>query len=406
MAPGQQSNQLQAALSGALGPAAQAQAFQNFQESPGQQFLQEQGLRQNLAGAAATGGLGGGQIQQELNRFGQGLAQQDFQNQFNNLGQVTGTGLQAASQIGQLRGQQGQTVGNLQGQGAQLAQGLGIAQGQLGGQQAGLIGSLGQTGANLAGQLGSQRSTLGQAGANFLGNLGGQGAGIAANSGIAQAGINQSGAGQSQQFGELGANVLGNLGTNQANLISGTGQTLANNRFQTGNAIAGDIGTATSNQSILQTEAGSGQAKILSDAGINVGNLEQTLGNLNAQDQTTLMTMLVNLATGQATQLAGQTSPAGSLVPTSGIVGDIANVATAVSTLSDIRLKTDIKKIGSHPKGFGIYTWKWTEKGKELAGNQPEVGVLAQEAMLFVPDAVKQGKDGYLRVNYARLANG
>ena len=60
MNPGNQANQLQAALSGALGPQAQSEAFANFQSSPGIRFLQEQGERALMRNAAARGGLGTG----------------------------------------------------------------------------------------------------------------------------------------------------------------------------------------------------------------------------------------------------------------------------------------------------------------------------------------------------------
>jgi hypothetical protein len=72
----------------------QAQAFQNFAESPGVQFAREQGLRGIESESAVTGGLGGGQRLRELTRFSQGLALQDFSNQFNRLG-ATSQGEQA-----------------------------------------------------------------------------------------------------------------------------------------------------------------------------------------------------------------------------------------------------------------------------------------------------------------------
>ena len=53
---GQSAQQLQLAQSGALGPEAQAQAFQNFQDSPGQAFLQERGMRGINANASAMAG--------------------------------------------------------------------------------------------------------------------------------------------------------------------------------------------------------------------------------------------------------------------------------------------------------------------------------------------------------------
>ena len=94
--------QLQQAQSGALGPEAQAQAFQDFQESPGQQFLREEGLRFIESGAGARGGLGGGERLRELVKFGTGLASQDFGAQFGRLGQVAQTGLGVARDIGSI----------------------------------------------------------------------------------------------------------------------------------------------------------------------------------------------------------------------------------------------------------------------------------------------------------------
>ena len=91
---------IQSALSGASGLGAQKRAFRSFRDDPGTQFLREQGLRLIDTGAAATGGLGGGERLRELTKFSQGLALQDLSNRFNRLGAVTGTGLQAASALG------------------------------------------------------------------------------------------------------------------------------------------------------------------------------------------------------------------------------------------------------------------------------------------------------------------
>lgn len=96
---GQTAFQKQQALSGALGPKAQAQAFSDFQEDPGTEFLREQGLRLINSKAGATG-RGGGERLRELTRFSQGLALQDLSNKFNRLGAGTGTGLTAAQALG------------------------------------------------------------------------------------------------------------------------------------------------------------------------------------------------------------------------------------------------------------------------------------------------------------------
>ena len=119
---------LQQAFSGALGPESQASAFADFQDSPGTQFLREQGLR--LINTRA-GGLGGGERLRELTRFSQGLALQDFSNQFNRLGAITGTGLSAAQALGGVSGQASAAQAGLFGQ-------IGAAQalGTLGAQQA------------------------------------------------------------------------------------------------------------------------------------------------------------------------------------------------------------------------------------------------------------------------------
>ena len=132
------------ALSGARGQEAFQQAYQ---ESPYIQFLREQGMRANLAGAAATGGLGGGNVQKELARFGQGLASQGLQQQIQNLQQLSGQGLQATQGAGQYAaGGAGQLAGLEQAQGTQA---LGAMQNV--GQQ---LANLGLAGGQTAAQMG------------------------------------------------------------------------------------------------------------------------------------------------------------------------------------------------------------------------------------------------------------
>ena len=84
--------QQQAILSGARGQEAQAEAFQQFAESPATQFLRESGL------ALSSPGIEGERLA-ELQRFNQGLALQDFGNQFNRLGTIAGSGQAAASTL-------------------------------------------------------------------------------------------------------------------------------------------------------------------------------------------------------------------------------------------------------------------------------------------------------------------
>ena len=90
--------QKQQALSGAMGPEAQQEAYASYQESPGVAWAREQGMRgieQNLGAQ----GIGGGSRLKAMSRFNQGLAMQDFSNQFNRLGAITGVGLGAATSL-------------------------------------------------------------------------------------------------------------------------------------------------------------------------------------------------------------------------------------------------------------------------------------------------------------------
>jgi len=181
---GETALQQQMALSGALGQDAFDQAYQ---ESPQMAFLREQGMRANLAGAGATGGLGGGNIQKELQRFGQGLASQGLQNQISNLSGLSSMGQNAAGAMAniqtglgtqQLQGQQAlgnqlsnqlttyglpaaQQIGNL---GINLATGRTVAGQQLANQYGGAAANLADIysnqGGNLASMLGGQRNLL------------------------------------------------------------------------------------------------------------------------------------------------------------------------------------------------------------------------------------------------------
>ena len=138
----------QQAISGALGPEAQAAAFEAFQEDPGTQFLREQGLRLIESGAGAVGGLGGGDRLRELTKFSQGLALQDLSNRFGQLGTVAGTGLTAVGNVANLRAglgaQQGASI-----TGAAGAKASGITAGA-----AGLRAGLQQVASGVAGTFG------------------------------------------------------------------------------------------------------------------------------------------------------------------------------------------------------------------------------------------------------------
>ena len=62
---------------------------------------------------------------------------------------------------------------------------------------------------------------------------------------------------------------------------------------------------------------------------------------------------------------------------------------------SDRRLKSNIKRVGTHEIGVGIY--EYTMMG------MPQRGVIAQEVQAVRPDLVKRHANGYLTVNYGGL---
>jgi hypothetical protein len=70
-------------------------------------------------------------------------------------------------------------------------------------------------------------------------------------------------------------------------------------------------------------------------------------------------------------------------------------------TFSDERLKTDIKQIGTHKLGIGIYTFKY-KKGHHLPEGT-QVGVMAQEVEKVIPEAVTTAENGYKLVNYGMI---
>ena len=64
---------------------------------------------------------------------------------------------------------------------------------------------------------------------------------------------------------------------------------------------------------------------------------------------------------------------------------------------SDVRLKEDIARIGTTAHGLPFYRFRYR--------GEPGVyeGVMAQEVLRVMPEAVLRGEDGFLRVDYARL---
>jgi hypothetical protein len=100
---GDNAAKLQADLSGANGPQAAQAAQAQMQSSPAAQYQFDQMQRAIERSAAARGGLLGGNVAIELQRNAAGIASQDFQNQFANLGAVADRGASMQSQADQIK---------------------------------------------------------------------------------------------------------------------------------------------------------------------------------------------------------------------------------------------------------------------------------------------------------------
>ena len=121
-----------------------------------------------------------------------------------------------------------------------------------------------------------------------------------------------------------------------------------------------------------------------------------SLGGTSTTDQ---------LTTGFNTQAQQKQTALGSALNLVGTVGSAFAGNPAVMK-SDIRLKTEIKRVGKLPNGIPVYRWEWTKEAKEIVKDQPAFGVLAQEVLDYIPDAVRLGTDGYYEVDYGKVLNG
>lgn len=96
----------------------------------------------------------------------------------------------------------------------------------------------------------------------------------------------------------------------------------------------------------------------------------------------------------------------GAAIPTQGSSGALGGILTGLAsnpslfTTSDVRLKQDLVSLGK-VNGHKMYSWNWTDKAISMGfGKQSTIGVLAQEVLEYMPEAVAMFDDGYYRVNY------
>lgn len=246
MSGGQNAAQMQANLSGANGPEAQQQAYAQYQSSPAMKYQMDQMQRATERSAAARGGLMGGNVLQALQQNAAGIASQDYQNQFNNLGTVANQGLNAAGNISNIRGNQAQMAGSMQ------QAGMGI-EGNLAGQQY-------QSRMGLLSQVQQQK-------ANAISDL---------------------------------ANVASQHGLNVAGLYTGTAQQVAQGRTQAGQNMAQNITNSTNAISNLLSQQGVAVSDAMGQDINNITSMIHSSGLADQVDNNQLAALLAQINSGQA----------------------------------------------------------------------------------------------------------
>jgi hypothetical protein len=74
-----------------------------------------------------------------------------------------------------------------------------------------------------------------------------------------------------------------------------------------------------------------------------------------------------------------------------------SDLISVVQAESDMRLKQDIRQIGFTAHGVPYYRFRYIDRPGVFEG------VMAQDVLGVMPDAVLLGDDGYLRVSYDTL---
>lgn len=78
------------------------------------------------------------------------------------------------------------------------------------------------------------------------------------------------------------------------------------------------------------------------------------------------------------------------------VLGGIGALGSLL-TKSDVRLKDDIRHVGTNPYGLNVYEYRYVWSDERVTG------VMAQEVAEVMPDAVVEEPDGFLAVDYGRL---
>jgi hypothetical protein len=160
--------------------------------------------------------------------------------------------------------------------------------------------------------------------------------------------------------------------------------------------------TVTGGDSSVVALTASGVVTAEDGLAVTGSNMSVT-NHLDVSGDTTLATMNASglvLANGGLTVTGGPTAVV-ALTASDTIVCESTVSATSFLSTSDMRLKKNIVEIQDPLEKIcklGGYTFDWASR---YEGHS--VGVMAQEVMEVLPDAVVVNDDGYMQVDYTRL---
>lgn len=208
--------------------------------------------------------------------------------------------------------------------------------------------------------------------------------------------INRNMAGVNSSF--AGSGMTGS-GLHQQNLAAGVSSGIAdvvNNNWNQGQ----DRALAASGALANNVQAGLGVNDYLNRYGSEAQGYQQDVINANvlrdqqgqaaqAEALKNYMALISGVSAGYGTQTGMQSSSPGLF----GILG--AGLQAAPLLFSDIRLKTDIEKVGETDKGLGVYSYRYKAGGPKM------LGLMAQEVEQTKPDAVQE-VGGFKAVDYGK----
>jgi len=282
---GQSALDVEAARSGALGPEAQAQAFAQYNESPGQAWAREQMEKSTLRTQNAIGGVGGANVQKALMRERYGLSSQNYQRDLENLRSLAGRGQQAAGSQAGIETQAGRDMSQLAMRGGEMEIG---ARQRAGSELGGMEFGAGQYGAGAAERAGSSLSRL------------------AENRGLYTGGMQR------------------DLSRDVSNVYGRTGELTSGLRMNTGQMIAQQLGLSGQQQAQLEQQLGISFANMDQNTAQQLAQLAGQQGGATSGLRTGLAALLANITTGQGSQQANMAMQLGD-IEAGGVTNPIGN---------------------------------------------------------------------------------